>query len=275
MSDAPTAEHPADPFQLLPKALYRTVVADLYAYVPPPHLTDPELIAERVHAAIAEIASMCPVNAEEATTAARVVIADAQARECIHDARALPNDPTPAMKCHAQANHYMRTANAARSLLLRVQAVRRKRETVQATCEQDAWTIRATEGLLLAADGQATAEPPPPPPEPEFPPSGATDDDDRFARYDAAEQYAVMYPRRAAEIRAYGGVPPTATYGPPEPRPCRPSSPAPAPSSNRSTKSTPRSLRPDRRARPPNVTSPIVTPPIDTPQIVMSPIVTP
>ncbi len=217
MSDAPTAEPPADPFQLLPKAVYRTVVADLYAYVPPPHLTDPELIAERVHAAIAEIASMCPVNAEEATTAARVVIADAQARECIHDARTLPNDPTPAMKCHAQANHYMRTANAARSLLLRVQAVRRKREAIQATCEQDAWTIRAAEGLLLAADGQATAEPPPPPPEPELPPPATTaDDDDRFARYDAAEQYAVMYPRRAAEIRAYGGVPPTATYGPPD-----------------------------------------------------------
>jgi hypothetical protein len=221
MSETPATEPPADPFQQLPKAVYRTIIADLYADIPPPHLTDPELIAERVHAAMAEIASMCPVNAEEATTAARVVIADAQARECIHDARALPNDPTPAMKCHAQANHYMRTANAARSLLLRVQAVRRKRETVQATCEQDAWTIRATEGLLLAADGHTTAEPPPPPPEPEFPPSGATNDDDRFARYDAAEQYAVMYPRRAAEIRAYGGVPPTATYGPPEPETVR------------------------------------------------------
>jgi hypothetical protein len=217
MSDAPIAEHPADPFQLLPKALHRTVIADLYAYIPPPHLTDPELIAERVHAAIAEIASMCPVNAEEATAAARVVIADAQARECIRPARALPNDPAPAMKCHAQANHYMRTANAARSLLLRVQAVRRKREAVQAMCEQDAWTIRATEGLLLAADGHATAEPPPPAPEPGPLPPAVTGDDDRFARYDAAEQYAVMYPRRAAEIRAYGGVPPTATYGPPEP----------------------------------------------------------
>jgi hypothetical protein len=169
MSETPATEPPADPFQQLPKAVYRTIIADLYADIPPPHLTDPELIAERVHAAIAEIASMCPVNPEEARIAARVVIADAQARECIHDARALPNDHAPAMKCHAQANHYMRTANAARSLLLRVQAVRRKRDSVQATCEQDAWTIRATEGLLLAADGQATAEPPPPPPEPEFP----------------------------------------------------------------------------------------------------------
>jgi hypothetical protein len=118
------------------------------------------------------------------------------------------------MKCQAQANHYMRTANAARSLLLRVQAARRKREAVDATRDQDAWTIHATEGLLLAADGHATAAPPPPEPEP---PSPLATGDDRFARYDAAEQYALMYPRRAAEIRACGGVPPTATYGLPDP----------------------------------------------------------
>jgi hypothetical protein len=208
MTAAPATESPADPFQLLPKAVYRTIVADLYAAIPPPHLTDPELIAERVHAAMAEIASMCPVNAEEAGIAARVVTADAQAREGIRHARAHGNDAVTAMRCQAQANHLMRTANAARSLLLRVQAARRKREAVQATCEQDAWTIRATEGLLLAADGRA-AEPLPPP--------AAADDDDRFARCDAAEQYGQMYPKRAAEIRAYGGVPPTAAYGPPEP----------------------------------------------------------
>ena len=207
MSEAPATEPPADPFQRLPKAVYRTIVADLYADIPSPHLTDPELIAERVHAAIAEIASMFPANAEEARIAARVVTADAQAGDCIRHARALFNDPIPAMKCHAQANHMMRTANAARSLLLRVQAARRKREAIPATCDQDAWTIHATEGLLLAADGHATAAPPPP----------ATHDDDRFARYDAAEQYALMYPSRAAEIRACGGVPPTAPYGPPEP----------------------------------------------------------
>jgi len=217
MSDAPTTEPAADPFQLLSKAVYRTIIADLYAGVPPPDLTDPELIAERVHAAIAEIAAMCPVNADEARIAARAVIADAQARECIRHARTLFNDPIRAMKSHAQANHDMRTANAARSLLLRVQAVRRKREAVQATREQDAWTIHATEGLLLDADGHAAPAPAPPELAPEPPPPPARDDDDKFARYDAAEQYALMYPRRAAEIRAYGGVPPTATYGPPEP----------------------------------------------------------
>jgi hypothetical protein len=218
MLDAPITEPPADPFQLLPKAVWRIIVADLYAGVAPPTLTDPALIAERVHAAIATIASMCPVNAEEANIAARVVIADAQAKDCIRHARTVFSDPGVAMKCQAQANHMMRTANAARSLLLRVQAARRKRDSVQATCEQDAWTIHATEGLLLAADGQPLTRPPAKPQaEPEPPPPPVTGGDDRFARYDAAEQYALLHPRRAAEIRAYGGVPPTATYGPPEP----------------------------------------------------------
>lgn len=214
MSGANASDHQADPFQQLPRAVYGAIVADLYTDIPPPDLTDPELITQRVHAAIAEIACMCPVNAEEARIAARVVTADAQARDCIRHARSLFNDPLAAMKCHAQANHFLRTANASRAMLLRVQAARRKREDVPATCQQDAWTIRATEGLLLAADGQPIGEPPPPPePEPAAPP---VDDDDKFARYDEAEQYAVLYPSRAAEIRAYGGIPPTARYGPPD-----------------------------------------------------------
>jgi hypothetical protein len=181
MSDAPTTASPADPFQQLPKAVYRTIIADLYADIPPPHLTDPELIAERVHAAIAEIASMCPVNAEEVRIAARVVTADTQARDCIRHARALSNDPTPAMKCQAQTSHLMRTANAARALLLRVQTARRKRDSVQAAREQDAWTTHAAEGLLLAADGHAPVAPPEPEPPP---PPPATGDDDKFARCD-------------------------------------------------------------------------------------------
>jgi len=216
MSEASATEPPADPFQLLPKAVYRAIVADLYADIPSPTLTDPERIAERVHAAIGEIASMCPVNAEEARIAARVATADAQARECIRHARAVLNDPVRAMKCHAQANLYMRTANAARALLLREQAARHRREAIEAARAQDDWTMHAAAGLLLAADGHPIVPPAPPPP-PEPPAPSAPDDDDRFARYDEAEQYAVIYPRRAAEIRAHGGVPPTARYGPPEP----------------------------------------------------------
>lgn len=212
MAYANGTEDPTDPRQLLPNAVYATIVADLYAYLPPPTLNDPELIAERIHAAFAEIACMCCVNAEEAQIAARIVIADAQARECIREARTIFNSPAEAMKCHARANSYMRTANAARAMLLRVQATRRKREAVAADGAQDAWTIRATEGLLLAANGERIPDPPS-----TSAPQPATPEPGEFARYDAAEQYAALYPHRAAEIRAYGGIPPTARYGPPEP----------------------------------------------------------
>jgi hypothetical protein len=215
MSDAPTTDTPADPFHQLPNAVFRTIIADIYSDVVPPTLTDAELIAERVRAAIAEIASMCPANAEEARIALRVVTADAQARDCIRHARMLFNDPTPAMKCQAQASLMLRTANASRAQLLRVQAARRKREADPATCNQDAWTIHATEGFLLAANGQQVPEPPPrPEPEPPAPPSPtATHQTTQLAE---AEHYAILYPNRAAEIRAHGGVPPIARYGPPD-----------------------------------------------------------
>ena len=216
MSEASATEDPTDPFQLLPKAVYRTLVADLYALVPCPTLTDPELIAERVHAAIATIASMVPANAEECAISLRVVIADAQAKENIRQARQLFNDPIPAMKCQAQASLMMRTANAARSMLLRVQSARHKREAIPAACNQDAWTIHATQAFLLAADGQQVPEPQPlfVPQEPE--PVPTSPDDDPITRYDEAEHYALTYPNRAAEIRAHGGVPSTAHYGHPE-----------------------------------------------------------
>lgn len=208
--EAPATDDPADPIEQLPKAVYRCIIADLHAFVPSPDLTDPELIAERVRAAIADIASMVPVNAEEASIALRVVLADAQARDCMRHACMHFNDTGIAMKCRAQANHCQRTANAARALLLRVQADRHKREAVQKSCEQDAWTIHATESYLLAADGQSVAAPPPPP-------SPVTAGDTREPRRTAAELYAIMYPQRAASIRACGGMPPDARFDCPAP----------------------------------------------------------
>ncbi len=80
MLDDAASHAPADPIEQLPKAVYRSIIADIHALIPPPFLTDPELIAERVHAAIEQIATMVPVNAEEANIALRVIIAEAHAR---------------------------------------------------------------------------------------------------------------------------------------------------------------------------------------------------
>ena len=120
------------------------------------------------------------------------------------------------MKCYAQASSMMRTANAARSLLLRVQSVRQKREANQASRDQDAWTEHCAAGLMAAAHNGDPAPEPPPPPAPPEPEPTPPPDDNKFAKCDEAEQYALLYPRRAAEIRAHGGLPPNATYGPPD-----------------------------------------------------------
>ncbi|MEJ0015077.1 MAG: hypothetical protein WDN25_00660 [Acetobacteraceae bacterium] len=156
---------------------------------------------------------MLPANIEEAKIAARAVSADAQASDCIRHARRWFSDHAAAMRCHAQASLMMRTANAARALLLRLQTARHKREAVTANCDKDAWTEHCAAGLMAAGRDAAPAPPAPPP----APPAAHEDAGEMFARYDEAEQYAVTYPQRGAEIRAYGGVPPTARYGPPEP----------------------------------------------------------
>ena len=217
MSDTPTREDPPSLLHQLSGAGYRFVVHQLYQNLPLPFGADPETTALLIEAAIARIASMLPANADEAQIATRVVTADAQADDCIRHARTLFNDPIPAMKCHAAANSYMRTANAARALLLRIQTARRKREALPANCDSDAWVEHCAAGLMAAAaKGDPAPDLPPPPlpqPAPAAPPPTA---DEQYAQFDEAEHYAINYPRRAAEIRAHGGVPPTATYGKPD-----------------------------------------------------------
>ncbi len=128
------------------------------------------------------------------------------------------NDTPLLLKCEAQANHCQRTANAARALLLRVQSARHRREANRTTCDQDAWTIHATEGYLLRADGQRVSEPPPPPaPEPPSPSTAPVADETSAPTHTEAELYAIMYPHRAAQIRAHGGMPPNARFDRPAP----------------------------------------------------------
>lgn len=231
MADEPpgTASHP-NPFDQVTDSVFRYVVHCLYKDVLPSSVTDPAQVRLIIDAGIAAVASMIPANADEANIAVRVVTADANASACIGYADQLAGayEFVAAGKCRAQANYFHRTANAARALLLRVQAARRKREADRATCDKDAWHEHCVVGLMVNATKGASgsaAEPPPPPPAVTSGPcpqarSGddpATNDDDKFARYDIAEQYAAIYPRRAAEIRAHRGIPSAATWGRPDP----------------------------------------------------------
>jgi len=110
----------------------------------------------------------------------------------------------------------MRQARGARSLLLRVQAQRQKREANSTSLENAAWTEHTAIGLMADALSRTppapAAEPPPPPAPP--PPDEANQQPDPIAE---AEQYAIFYPRRAALILTLGGLPPSYDFGPPPP----------------------------------------------------------
>jgi hypothetical protein len=66
---------------------------------------------------------------------------------------------------------------------------------------------------LPGAPHPALADPVPPPPEPPEP-----DDEPVFDPVFAAEEYARLYPDRAALIRRLGRLPDNVTFGPPEER---------------------------------------------------------
>ena len=207
---------PPDLTLQLPRDLYHHIVHALCAALPPPVTDAPEDRARRDNAAIALVASMLPGNAEEAALAAQVVAANARAMHCLRLAGESPGDPAIALKFTAQSAGMMREARVARSLLLRVQAERRKREADGAATDKAAWVEHCAIGLMAEAVGHA---PPAPMAEPvvEPEPTPAPEPDDAFARLSEAEQYALIYPRRAALIRSLGGLPERCDFGPPEP----------------------------------------------------------
>jgi hypothetical protein len=212
MSDQLPPE-PPDLTLLLPRSTYWQLVHELQSYLPPPIDDTPEARAHRDRAAIADVASMLPANAEEARIAARSVSADAQAAACIRQARKYEEDVAIFLKCNAQAASMIRLANSSRSLLARLQAARRKREADEAARNQDTWTEHAAVGLMADVVGHAAPAPPPPVPEPQE----QRELQDSYSQLTEAEQYAITYPRRAADIRAYGGLPEPCRFGPPSP----------------------------------------------------------
>src|SRR6478609_4016266 len=118
MDPAPLPEQP-DLSLLLPRSTYWQIVQDLRSSLPLPADETPEARVHRDRAAIADVASMLPANAEEVRIAVRSVSADAQATECLRLARRHAGDLAAVLKCNAQSVSMMRQANAARALLAR------------------------------------------------------------------------------------------------------------------------------------------------------------
>jgi hypothetical protein len=196
----------------LPRDTYWQLIHTLSTSLPAPVTDTPEARVHRDNAAIAHVASMLPANADEANLAALHVAALAHAHNRLRLAELPGMDPALAMKYQAQAISMMREARAMRSLLIRVQAARQKREADGVALNKANWIEHCAIGLMADALGRI-----PPAPMEQPPPAPVEEAEPPFEQLSEADQYAIIHPRRAALIRAHGGLPAKCDFGRPEP----------------------------------------------------------
>jgi hypothetical protein len=258
MTNAPPPQdpqHQADPTQLLSHLAYRHLIHTLFALLPAPLTDTPEALRARNDAAIAKVAALAPVNADEADIAAHCVLARAQAGDVLRLIRCHAGDTSLVMKLNIQYALLERTAGSIRAQLQRLQAARHKREPSSDPAAADEWSrhIAAREmqqaldqdptPAVPAADDPVPAlswEPPPapapvptvlaaaPPPPPHAPAPVVAPPPRRRARtvweidepprdlVAEADYYAVVYPNRTRLIRQCGGLAPDCDFGPPD-----------------------------------------------------------
>ena len=144
--ETPPPPRPAiDPFT----HLYHQIVYTLTGLLPPPLDDSPEALRARNHAAVAKVAELLPVNANEADLAAHCIAARAQAEEMLRLVRQHAGDIDLVMKLSAQYGSMVRTSLSVHGRLMRVQAVRQKREAIEGAATEDAWTLHVAERSML------------------------------------------------------------------------------------------------------------------------------
>ena len=188
----------------IPETLSRAICADLIGKLPAPADDTPEQLALRDERAITALAHYIPENAAEAELAADIVAAQFHAKDALRGAVRYCDDLAAAERCRRQHALMMRTMHSGLRALLRLQAEREKLE--------DAGHPVA---LLRAGHLHSGTLPP----EPELPAAAPEPQPTSVPSYEemtAAEQYAVIYPDRAAAIRRHGGMPPAAKFPPPD-----------------------------------------------------------
>jgi hypothetical protein len=140
---------PPHPAINLSPHLYYQLVYTLTGLLPPPLDDSPDALRTRNHAAIAKVAALLPVNANEADLAAQCIAARAQAEDILRLLRQNAHDLALVMRLNAQYGSMVRTSLSVHTRLMRVQAVRQKRETIEAAATQDAWTLHVAERSML------------------------------------------------------------------------------------------------------------------------------
>ena len=140
---------PPRPATNLSTHLYYQLVYTLTDLLPPPLDGSPEALSTRNHAAIAKVAALLPVNANEADLAAQCIAARAQAEDILRLLRENADDLALVMRLNAQYGSMVRTSLSVNARLMRAQAVRQKREAIEGAATQDAWTLHVAEQSML------------------------------------------------------------------------------------------------------------------------------
>jgi hypothetical protein len=129
--------------------LYYQLVYTLTGLLPPPLDDTPEALHTRNRAAIAKVAALLPVNANEADLAAQCIAARAQADEMLRLLRQHADDIGLVMRLNAQYGSMVRTSLSVHGRLMRVQALRQKREAIDGAANQDARALHVAERSML------------------------------------------------------------------------------------------------------------------------------
>src|SRR5450432_4784782 len=129
--------------------LYYQLVYTLTGLLPPPLDDTPEALHSINLAAIAKVAALLPVNANEADLAAQCIAARGQAEEMLRLLRQHADDIGLVMRLNAQYGAMVRTSLSVHGRLMRVQALRQKREAIEGAANRDARVQHVAERSML------------------------------------------------------------------------------------------------------------------------------
>src|SRR5450432_3124457 len=129
--------------------LYYQLVYTFTDLLPPPLDDTPEALHTRNLAAIAKVAALLPVNANEADLAAQCIAARAQAEEMLRLLRQHTDDIGLVIRLNAQYGSMVRTSLSVHARLMRVQALRHKREAIGGAANADSRALHVAERSML------------------------------------------------------------------------------------------------------------------------------
>jgi hypothetical protein len=129
--------------------LYYQLVYTLTDLLPPPIDDSPAALQTRNLAAIAKVAALAPVNANEADLAAQCIAARAQAEDILRLLRQHAGDINLTIRLNAQYTSMVRTSLSVLGKLTRIQAQRQKREAIEGAANQDARALNMAELSML------------------------------------------------------------------------------------------------------------------------------